>query len=228
MFSILTWFHSGRGHVCRNVGLLIFDGQYLRDLSYTHDSIGHLPSWINSFTFSPSYFHNQIASSTSQPIVYLDLTSFAAPIQQNLLLCREKVDLASPSGEQYKVTRYVYRTVVDLLPGAILISGHRKGEWTQLLWLAKLLTLPLVIGPTETIHPDWAGQLIIETDGTTEAAKALLQRTKSILDSGRPDQSSSAPSHSNNRPYRILRNMSRPGLIFCRVIEDGQPAQLFA
>ncbi|KAK9894775.1 hypothetical protein P389DRAFT_101227 [Cystobasidium minutum MCA 4210] len=212
-----VWKALTKGDLVRNIalgdianeGLLIFDGQYLRDLSYTHASIGHLPSWINSFTFSPSYFHNQIASSVSQPIVYLDLTSFAAPVQQNLLLCREKVDLASPSGEQYKVTRYVYRTVVDLLPGAILISGDGGG-------------------PTETIHPDWAGQLIIETDGTTEAAKALLQRTKSILDNGRPDQSSSAPSHSNNRPYRILRNMSRPGLIFCRVIEDGQPAQLFA
>lgn len=109
-------------------GLLIFDGKYLRDLSYAHDPIGHLPSWVNSLTFSPSYFHNQIASSTSEPIVYLDLTSFATSIQKNLLLSKEKVDLASPSGEQYVVTRYVYRTVAELVPGAVIGDGNGKGE----------------------------------------------------------------------------------------------------
>ena len=83
-------------------------------------------------------------------------------------------------------------------------------------------------GADETLHPDWAGQLIIETDGTTEAAKALLARTKAISRDVAPDQPQPRPPlHANNRPYKILRNMSRPGLIFCRVVEDAQPAQPF-
>lgn len=109
-------------------GILIFDGKYFRDLSYNFDIIGHLPSWVNSLTFSPSYFHNQIASSTSDPIVYLDLTPWKSTIQSNLLLCKEKVDMTSPSGEQYKITRYIYRTVIELIPGAIIRDSTNKGE----------------------------------------------------------------------------------------------------
>lgn len=83
------------------------------------------------------------------------------------------------------------------------------------------------LGETETVHPDWAGQLIIETDGTTEAAKALLQRVTSIsTETISPDQPK-IPAHVNNRPYAILRNLSRPGLIFCRVIPDTRPGMQF-
>jgi hypothetical protein len=33
-------------------GKLIFDGKYLRDLSFSYDPVGHLPSWINVVRFS--------------------------------------------------------------------------------------------------------------------------------------------------------------------------------
>lgn len=88
-----------------------------------------------------------------------------------------------------------------------------------------MISKPL-IDAADTVHPDWAGQLIIETDGTTEAAKALLQRTRPEsreVSAGQPR----IPAHVNNRPYKILRNLSRPGLIFCRVVEDIQAAQVY-
>lgn len=34
--------------------------------------------------------------------------------------------MASPSGEQYKITRYVYRTVIDLVPGTVLDESESK------------------------------------------------------------------------------------------------------
>lgn len=207
-----------------STGILIFDGKYLRDLSYAHDTIGHLPSWLNSLTFSPSYFHNQIASSTLQPIVYLDLTQYHSAIQANLMLCREKVDISSPSGEQYKVTRYVYRTAIELNPSS-MSSDPGAGELNHTPKLRRVQTNRFfdITGESDFIHPDWAGQLIIETDGTTEAAKDLLQRvTAPSKDSG----VSNPPSEqSNNRPYMILRNLSTPGLIFCRVVPDNGSGQ---
>lgn len=115
-------------------GLVIFDGKYLRDLSYVHDNIGHLPAWVNSLAFSPSHFHNQIASSTSQPVIYLDLSPFLAQIQRNLQLCKEKIDMTSPSGEQYKVNRYVYRSIVNLAMDTLLTDedGKRSGGFNIL------------------------------------------------------------------------------------------------
>lgn len=49
-------------------------------------------------------------------------------IQKNLVLCKAKVDLTNSSGEQYKVTRYIYRTVIDLIPGTIISELLDKGK----------------------------------------------------------------------------------------------------
>lgn len=94
--------------------------------------------------------------------------------------------------------------------------------------LADQLAICEASGETETVHPDWAGQLIIETDGTTEAAKALLSRVIPVSRETTAQQHPAIPtSISNNRPYVILRNLSRPGLIFCRVVPDTGPSQQF-
>jgi hypothetical protein len=130
--------------------------------------------------------------------------------------------VASPTGDTYTITRYVYRTVVDLSPGMVLL---KKGDGAQ---EGEDVVLKGDTGNAEMIlHPGWAGQLVIETDGTTEAAESLLQRaTTPISREIKPNQP--RPSmHINNRPYRILRNMSRPGLIFCRVVQDAPLPQPF-
>lgn len=71
------------------------------------------------------------------------------------------------------------------------------------------------------MHPDWTGQIVVETDGTTEAAKALVKRvtpvSRSIVANQKPP-----PIRINNRPYRVLRHLSKPGLIFIRPVDDTQ------
>ena len=185
-------------------GVVIFDGRFLRDLSYLHDPIGHTPSWLNMLALSPSHYHNQLASSTSTPVIYLDLTPFAQAVQANMQLCKENGELTSPSGDRYRVNRYVYRTVVELLPGTLLGSSGSAGGAGP--------------GGIEQLHPDWAGSLVIEVEGTSEAAQKLVQSTT-------PNPSAlqhSAPQQTQNRPHNVLRNLSRPGQIWVRpvAVED--------
>lgn len=196
--------------IVTQIGMTIFDGRYLRDLDYQHDTIGHLPSWLNALSLSPGYFHNQIASSTPQPVFYIDLTPFAQALQQGLTLCKERADIESPSGDRYKVNRYVYRTIVDLKEGTILgdTQGRTKGSGP---------------GGIEILHSDWAGQLVIEVEGTSEAANALLKRAVPQVHSMKQSGNQQL---TNNTPFRVIRSLSRPGQIWLKpVVTEQQPAR---
>lgn len=196
------WEHLQCGDLIRNVaisdianeGVVIFDGRFFRDISYAHDPLGHLPSWLNGLAFSPSYFHNQLACTNGEPVVYLDLTSFLTAIHGNLALCKEKAAVTSPSGERYVVNCFMYRTFCEIVPGTML--GDTGGDGAAGL------------GGIEIVHDDWTGKLVIETEGTAEAARELIARVSANRQDG-----------SANYPYKILRSLSKPGHVWISPVQ---------
>jgi hypothetical protein len=50
--KVRPFVHGWRAVLIARTGKLIFDGKYLRDLSFSYDPVGHLPSWINVVRFS--------------------------------------------------------------------------------------------------------------------------------------------------------------------------------
>ncbi|KAG8689214.1 hypothetical protein FRC09_012513, partial [Ceratobasidium sp. 395] len=73
-----------------NAGRMVWDGNYLVDLDYTYSTTGELPKYIQSFAFSPSYWHKIIRTSNS-PLCHIDLAPYAAEIAQNLQLVQDRV-----------------------------------------------------------------------------------------------------------------------------------------
>lgn len=146
-----------------NEGKLISDGRFLRDLQHTFDHVGHLPSWLDMLSYSPSTYHNIIVSSLANPVFYLCLNSFITQIRETLTLCQDKVSISSPQGE-YTVNRFVYRSSIKLRSGTICGSEGGKGFGP---------------GGVEVVHDDWVGFMILETDGTTEHAASLIARCSS-------------------------------------------------
>ncbi|KAM0749816.1 hypothetical protein T439DRAFT_348592 [Meredithblackwellia eburnea MCA 4105] len=194
-----VWTSTQRGDVVHNVavgefgneGKLISDGKYLRDFVFTYDMVGHLPPWLDMLVLSPSYYHNVAAASSSNPVFYLGLSTFASSIREKLTLCDERVNLSSPQGT-YAVKRFVYRSFLSLKPGTILGTVGAAGGAGP--------------GGIEVVHEDWSGTLVIETDGTTEHAAHLMARC-----------SSKAPA-----PFRIMREKSRPGMIWLRPVLENE------
>ncbi|GAA5960693.1 hypothetical protein JCM3765_007293 [Sporobolomyces pararoseus] len=145
-----------------NCGRLLFDGRYLRDLAFEFDVVGHVPSWLNMLTLSPSHYHNILASSTSNPVFYLSLSPYAQSLQETLNLAIEKVSLTSPQGNYY-VKKHVYRGVFEIQAGRVL----------------ELPNAEISLGGFETVHPDWAGKVFVVTEGTSEHAALLIARVAS-------------------------------------------------
>jgi hypothetical protein len=135
-----------------NMGKQIFDGQYLRDLSFLHDPAGHLPSHVNSLTYPPSYFHNIVHSSTPHPVIYIDILPWRNELLASLRLVQDHIESVSPQG-RYRVAKWLYRAVVNVTGGQII-----SNEGLQV------------------VDEGWHGKLVIETEGTSEHAKALIAR----------------------------------------------------
>ncbi|GAA5826660.1 hypothetical protein JCM3770_007100 [Rhodotorula araucariae] len=176
-----------------NVGMLIFDGKFLRDLSFEFDVVGHLPAWLNMLEFSPSHFHNIVVASSSSPVFYLSLAPYVAAVRETITLCKERVELSSPQGS-YLVSRYVYRAALKVHAGQIIGDAAGQGGAGP--------------GGIEVVHPDWAGQIVVEVEGTTEAATLLLARVASV----------------EPAPWHIVREKSRLGRIWLRPVLDGESA----
>ena len=94
-----------------NAGRLIWDGSYLlvgvpffassnsaeastpQDLDYSFSRGGDLPKYIPTMAFPPSYFHKSIrpGSSSSNPIVRVDISQWGDQIAANLQLLQDRV-----------------------------------------------------------------------------------------------------------------------------------------
>ncbi len=162
LFIAGVWPHLKKGDVVwdcavgeeRNEGKYIFDGRYLRDLSFMFDRAGHLPSWLNAFSFAPSYYHNIVRSTdASQPVVYLDVLPWRDQIVSSMRLVQDQVETFSPQGARYRISKWLYRAVITIVPGAIISDEG-----------------------LEVVDPGWHGKIVIETEGTAEHAKELISR----------------------------------------------------
>ncbi|CAD6931560.1 unnamed protein product [Tilletia controversa] len=197
-----------------NLGRLIFDGQFLRDLSFTFDPVGHLPSWLNMFSFSPAHFHGRIRSSTNSPVVFIDMTPFREQVAATLHLAQENAETVSPNGTRYRIQRWVYHARVKVTPGTIISTYG-----------------------LDCVHSDWSGTLLLETEGTIEHARDLITRcfgpnstpqarlqllqtvNKGPLPpmSGEDKWSYSDKSEATS-PFEIVRAKSKPGQLFLRPV----------
>ncbi|GAA5948703.1 hypothetical protein JCM21900_005266 [Sporobolomyces salmonicolor] len=174
-----------------NVGRMLFDGRFLRDLSYGFDVVGHLPNWLNMLSTAPSYYHNIVVASTASPVFFLSLSPFVSQLRESLTLCSDRVSLSSPQGN-YQVRKHVYRGAIKIKPGHIIGSSAGAGG-----------TGP---GGIEVVHDDWAGQVVLETEGTTEHATLLIARVASV----------------EPTPWRIMRERCRPGKLWLRPVLDSE------
>jgi hypothetical protein len=104
-----------------------------------------LKGWLNAMAFSPSYFHNMIAASSANPVMFLDLTPFFDQIQRTLSLCQEQAEIEQALGK-YRVTTYKYRAVVMVRPGTMVASTGGVGGGA---------------GGIDLVHDEWAGQIIL-------------------------------------------------------------------
>ncbi|KAH9814085.1 hypothetical protein DFH28DRAFT_315731 [Melampsora americana] len=223
-----------RGDVCHNTaigsrvneGRILFDGKSLRELDTTWDHLGHLPAWLNTFLFPPSYYHHVISSSTTTPVFFLDLTEFKDQIQKTMELCKDKVRVPTTQLTRrkscYQVQRWVYRSVVRVTSGTrtSVVDGLRDWDSPDM--------------GSGLIHRDWVGKLVIEVEGTTEKARDLIQRcTKASVDTFIPaDKISSYRFASREQqqtmraklrtaqlsPWKIIRERSRPGLLWLQAV----------
>lgn len=217
-----------------NEGKYVFDGQYLRDLSFAYDVIGHLPAWLNVVQYSPFYWHNIIKSSTPQPVVHLDISPWREQILGSLRLVQDQVEASASGRARYRIAKWLYRSAANVASGQIISKMN---------------------GALEVVDEHWNGRIVIETEGTAEAAKLLVEccagvdatpQAKTALlakvmgnqdaadkmmntyDTNRPAYYSSYTSHTNNlqgpsshgqqntAPWAIMRERSRPGLIWIR------------
>ncbi|KAN0061543.1 hypothetical protein ACQY0O_006390 [Thecaphora frezii] len=228
LFIAGVWSFMQRGDVVwdcavgdeRNVGKYLFDGRYLRDLSYVFDRSGHLPSWVNSFSYPPSYYHNIIrSSSAAQPVVYLDVLPWRDQIVTTMRLVQDQVETYNPQGARYRISKWLYRAVINVAPGQIISDEG-----------------------LEVVDAGWHGRIVIETEGTAEHAKELISRCAgpaesaqikarllaSVMDADGHPRIPKAPAPTRNAagqrietttPWAIIRARSRPGMIWIRPID---------
>jgi hypothetical protein len=240
LFLASVWPLLKRGDIIRNtamvdegnVGKLIFDGRFLRDLSFAYDPIGHIPSWLNLFLYPPAYYHNVIRSSTPSPILYLDIMPWREQIISSLRLVQDQVETTAPSGARYRIAKWLYRTMANVKASQII---SEEGF--------------------QCVDEGWEGKLIFETEGTSEHANDLVVRCAGPLatpqakakilaavlgqgvDAGGPAKTRDSalallrnPAVKDREgrtvqvqyPFAVLRDRSKPGLIWLRPVQERE------
>lgn len=238
LFLAGVWSFLKRGDIVWNVamgergnsGKLIFDGRYLRDLSFAFDRIGHLPSWLNLFLYPPGYYHNIIRTSTNSPVIYLDILPWREQIVSSLRLVQDQVESVSAAGARYRIAKWLYRSVAHVQAGQIVSD----------------------VG-LQCCDENWAGKIVFETEGTSEHAKDFLARCAGptatpqvkakllamVLGNAGANQTASGMSVLKNpavqdpqgrriqahTPFAVLRERSRPGLIWLRPVMERERLQ---
>ncbi|PWN22488.1 hypothetical protein BCV69DRAFT_281480 [Microstroma glucosiphilum] len=240
LFLASVWPLLRRGDIIRNtamvdegnVGKLIFDGRFLRDLSFAFDPIGHIPSWLNLLLYPPAYYHNVIKSSTASPILYLDILPWREQIISSLRLVQDQVETTAPNGLRYRIAKWLYRTTANVKASQII---SEEGF--------------------QCVDEGWEGKLFFETEGTSEHAKDLVLRCAGPLatpqakakilaavlgqgaDAGGPAKTRDSalallrnPAVKDREgrtvqvqyPFAVMRDRSKPGLIWLRPVQERE------
>ncbi|CEH14393.1 hypothetical protein CBOM_02244 [Ceraceosorus bombacis] len=172
-------------------------------------------SWCNVLLFPPSYFHNVLRSSSGSPVCYLDILPWRDALLSSMRLVQDHIETTTPHG-RYRVAKWLYRAAVNVTGGQII-----SDEGLQV------------------VDEGWHGRLVIETEGTSEHAKALIARCAGptatpasraallacvINEAGRTNAKFEPPATRDAQgakvettsPWMILRERSRPGEIWLR------------
>ncbi|KAG7095270.1 hypothetical protein E1B28_006043 [Marasmius oreades] len=199
-----------------NLGKLIWDGCYLLDLDYTYSSTGDIPRHIPSLAIPPSYFHGIIQRGplNMDPIVRMDVSPWGEEIARNLQLMQDRMMVETPQGLK-NVVRWVHRTTFNIRPPSIRSTSSSGARyWAQ-------TGIPIRDSNGHTVHSAWYGSIVIETDGTSESLDDLKERCGLGVF---PQRAVVMGRHGKQRGrhekmvWRILREKSRPGEIWIRVI----------
>lgn len=181
------------------------------------DPCGHLPSWLNSLLYPPSHFHNIILSSSTHPVLFLDMLPFRSQIMATLRLLQDNVEMGN-----YRVNKWLYRATVNVTAGQIVSNEG-----------------------LESVDESWHGRLVIEAEGTSEAAKELIgrcagpaatpqqkQQLLAAVTEGNGDASALLKPQiigpggtrlESTTPWTVLRERSKPGLIYISPVIPTAP-----
>ncbi|KZS90142.1 hypothetical protein SISNIDRAFT_415892 [Sistotremastrum niveocremeum HHB9708] len=193
-----------------NVAKLIWDGNYLIDLDYTYSLVGSIPRYFHSFSFPPSYFHKVIRSGVGadgDPIVQIDVNPWAHEIAAGLELLQERVAMDTPNGGRHSVLRWSHRSRFRI-PMAIRTTDT--------------LSIPIPQSDNLFINRSWAGIVVVEAEGTNEGLEELHSRCPAAFPDNRLLRRRADADPLENRAWRLLRERSRPGEIWIRVIREKE------
>ncbi|KIK70592.1 hypothetical protein GYMLUDRAFT_282397 [Collybiopsis luxurians FD-317 M1] len=215
-----------------NVGRMIWDGSYLIDLDYTYSTIGDLPKYIPGFAFPPSYFHRVIrtgGTSSSNPVVRLDITPWGAEIAANLQLLQDRVRTETPQGSYHNVVRWVHRSSFHLRPPTTSRRSPSHGRSSVRSGYSHSASSRIPIPNSMLfVDPGWHGKVVVETEGTNEALADLQDRCGHGVFPPRAASNVSVAGRDKEKEkdgkmvWRILRERSRPAEIWIRAVSPKE------
>ncbi|KXN92047.1 hypothetical protein AN958_10034 [Leucoagaricus sp. SymC.cos] len=219
-----------------NVGRLVWDGSYLLDLDFTYSPTGELPKYITPLAFPPSYFHGVIrpGSSSSNPVVYFDLSPWGEQVAANLQLLQCRVKTETPQGKYHNVIQWVHRSYFKIQPSSRHSSvrtlprppssASANGHTGTIMNANPKIPIPGRIPISDTglyVDPGWYGVIVVETEGTNESLADLQDRCgpgafpSRVRGVHAPVTQAQVESR---KVFRILRERSRPGEIWMKCV----------
>ncbi|KAF5353953.1 hypothetical protein D9756_006935 [Leucocoprinus leucothites] len=213
-----------------NVGRLIWDGSYLIDLDYTYSPTGELPKYMPALAFPPSYFHRVIrpGSTSTNPIVQIDLSPWGEEIAANLQLLQDRVRTETPQGAYHNVVRWVHRSSFVIRPPsrqpsvrAPTPSSNGHGYANGIPKMPVIGRIPISGTDNLYVDPGWYGTIVVEAEGTNESLADLQDRCGPGVFPPRvrgAHVSVTQAQAENRKVFRILRERSRPGEIWIKCV----------
>ncbi|WFD00075.1 hypothetical protein MYAM1_002821 [Malassezia yamatoensis] len=226
LFIAGTWRLLQRGDMALNVakvdhsneGRYIFNGEGFVPLPTQFDPIGHLPSYINMMLYPPGFYNTVIRSSRNSPVMYLDLLPWRTQIVRSIQLVRDNVETLGANSQLYRVAKWLYRAVITIEMPTTDTPSHLESPFDA--------------------HHGWNGTVVLDAEGTSEHARALLLRCvaprepesllnsmlQAVMDGNcneievpevQPYEEVGTPS---TYPWAILRERSRAGLVWLRLL----------
>lgn len=77
---------------CRLCSLFVMLNVCSQDLDYSYSTVGDLPKYLHTLSFSPSYFHRVLRTgANTNPILRVDVSPWGDQIAMNLQLLQDRV-----------------------------------------------------------------------------------------------------------------------------------------
>lgn len=206
-----------------NLGRMVWDGSYLIDLDYSYSTVGDLPKYLHTLSFSPSYFHRVLRTgANTNPILRVDVSPWGDQIAMNLQLLQDRVRTETPQGNIHNVVRWVHRSSFVLKPPTSRPHGSSvNGKQNSSSWKIQLPGAP----SGTFVDSGWYGTIVVETEGTNEHLGELQERCgkgvfpPKLTPMGQPRLVKNPDAL---KVWRILREKSRPGEIWIRMVCENE------